>query len=318
MNKTIWATQGSFNGWWLNTGPSGIVRIFVGDGYGWRLENTRPRPERGQHLPPGRHLRRQQRPPLRQRCPRHAPARPRRWLQRRRERDALRRLLDRPRPVLAWHPRRGKLLPRRPDAQPQMLAHYNAVISGSQATSAANRLVTTQPHRSGEHVGAGGVGCGAAGANIDVRRRGTGRGQARSPTATAGSVAARAVADIAGASRQQLHVVAADVGASLRAAVTGQQQRRLQPGNLHPNRHRQQQRNRAREHDAADDHRGAPAGANTGGEDGEVDRGPRRSPTPTSGGAATRRVPAASISPARTGGAIWSWAPMSVRACGCG
>jgi Concanavalin A-like lectin/glucanases superfamily len=35
-NRTIWSTQGQFTGWWLNTGPSGNVRIFVGDGSAWR------------------------------------------------------------------------------------------------------------------------------------------------------------------------------------------------------------------------------------------------------------------------------------------
>jgi hypothetical protein len=47
VNKTIWATQGNFTGWWLNTGPTGIVRIFVGDGFAWRLENTGPVLEAG-------------------------------------------------------------------------------------------------------------------------------------------------------------------------------------------------------------------------------------------------------------------------------
>ncbi|MCP9485244.1 MAG: hypothetical protein MSC30_05260 [Gaiellaceae bacterium MAG52_C11] len=42
VNKTIWATQGSFTGWWLNTGPSGEARIFVGDGSAWRFTGTGP------------------------------------------------------------------------------------------------------------------------------------------------------------------------------------------------------------------------------------------------------------------------------------
>jgi hypothetical protein len=42
VNRTIWATQGSFNGWWLNTGPSGEVRIFVGDGSAWRFGSSGP------------------------------------------------------------------------------------------------------------------------------------------------------------------------------------------------------------------------------------------------------------------------------------
>ena len=37
-NKTIWSTQGVFNGWWLNTGPTGNVRMFVGDGSAWRSD----------------------------------------------------------------------------------------------------------------------------------------------------------------------------------------------------------------------------------------------------------------------------------------
>ena len=42
VNKTIWSTQGTFNGWWLNTGPSGNLRIFVGNGSAWRFEGTGP------------------------------------------------------------------------------------------------------------------------------------------------------------------------------------------------------------------------------------------------------------------------------------
>ena len=41
VNKTIWSAIGAgFTGWWLNTGPSGELRIFIGDGTGWRYVET--------------------------------------------------------------------------------------------------------------------------------------------------------------------------------------------------------------------------------------------------------------------------------------
>ncbi len=41
VNKTIWATQTStLRGWWLNTGPNGIVRMFIGDGSAWRFDSS--------------------------------------------------------------------------------------------------------------------------------------------------------------------------------------------------------------------------------------------------------------------------------------
>ena len=40
VNKTIWSTIGpNFTGWWLNTGPSGQVRMFIGDGTAWRFDD---------------------------------------------------------------------------------------------------------------------------------------------------------------------------------------------------------------------------------------------------------------------------------------
>ena len=42
VNKTIWAAQGATTGWWLNTGPSGEVRLFVGDGSAWRFDDSGP------------------------------------------------------------------------------------------------------------------------------------------------------------------------------------------------------------------------------------------------------------------------------------
>ena len=39
-NKTIWSAIGAgFTGWWLNTGSNGQVRIFIGDGTGWRFDD---------------------------------------------------------------------------------------------------------------------------------------------------------------------------------------------------------------------------------------------------------------------------------------
>jgi hypothetical protein len=35
-DRTIWAAQGPFTGWWLNTNASGVVRMFVGNGSAWR------------------------------------------------------------------------------------------------------------------------------------------------------------------------------------------------------------------------------------------------------------------------------------------
>ena len=46
-NRTIWATQGVFTGWWLNTGPTGNVRIFVGNGSTWRFDGSGPVLEAG-------------------------------------------------------------------------------------------------------------------------------------------------------------------------------------------------------------------------------------------------------------------------------
>ena len=43
VNRTIWAVQsGSFTGWWLNTGQTGVVRMFIGDGSAWRLDSSGP------------------------------------------------------------------------------------------------------------------------------------------------------------------------------------------------------------------------------------------------------------------------------------
>ena len=41
-NRTIWATQGLFTGWWLNTGPFGGLRIHMGDGSGWKFDPNGP------------------------------------------------------------------------------------------------------------------------------------------------------------------------------------------------------------------------------------------------------------------------------------
>jgi hypothetical protein len=35
-NRTIWSTMGAFRGWWLNTGPTGALRLFIGDGSNWQ------------------------------------------------------------------------------------------------------------------------------------------------------------------------------------------------------------------------------------------------------------------------------------------
>ncbi len=38
-NATLWSTIGAgFTGWWLNTGPSGEARLFIGDGTAWRSQ----------------------------------------------------------------------------------------------------------------------------------------------------------------------------------------------------------------------------------------------------------------------------------------
>src|SRR5581483_8122848 len=40
VNRTIWSTIGpNFTGWWLNTGPNGQVRLFVGDGSAWQWQD---------------------------------------------------------------------------------------------------------------------------------------------------------------------------------------------------------------------------------------------------------------------------------------
>jgi hypothetical protein len=41
-NKTIWATMGMFTGWWLNTSSTGVPRLFIGDGSGWRYDASAP------------------------------------------------------------------------------------------------------------------------------------------------------------------------------------------------------------------------------------------------------------------------------------
>ena len=44
-NKTIWSTMGGstgFAGWWLNTGPTGVIRMFIGNGSAWRFDSSGP------------------------------------------------------------------------------------------------------------------------------------------------------------------------------------------------------------------------------------------------------------------------------------
>jgi len=41
VNRTIWAAQGAFTGWWLNTGPTGNLRVYIGDGKAWRILDSR-------------------------------------------------------------------------------------------------------------------------------------------------------------------------------------------------------------------------------------------------------------------------------------
>ena len=41
-NRTIAAAQGLFTGWWLNTGSSGSLRFFIGDGSAWRFAAAGP------------------------------------------------------------------------------------------------------------------------------------------------------------------------------------------------------------------------------------------------------------------------------------
>ena len=52
VNKTIWATQGALTGWWLNTGPTGVVRMFIGGGSGWSYDSAGPvlNPDTTYHL----------------------------------------------------------------------------------------------------------------------------------------------------------------------------------------------------------------------------------------------------------------------------
>ena len=164
-NRTIWSTQGTFNGWWLNTGPSGNVRMFVGDGSAWRSQSG-PVLNAGSryHLVAtydGTNARLYVNGALvcnwTQRD--HGP-------QRRRQRDAFRRLLNRPRPVLARHARRRQLLPRRPQRQP--------------GAGALQREHHRQPRHLGrdrrrhhgrtrQHLATDGVGNCAAGADADRR-----------------------------------------------------------------------------------------------------------------------------------------------------
>jgi hypothetical protein len=42
VNKTIWSTNGSLTGWWLNTDPSGQLRMFIGDGSSWQFAAASP------------------------------------------------------------------------------------------------------------------------------------------------------------------------------------------------------------------------------------------------------------------------------------
>ena len=165
--------------------------MFVGDGSGWRFGDDGPVLDRREHLSPGRDLRRLERAPLRRRHARLHRAECDDGVERGRERDALRRLLDRPRPVLARHPRRRELLPGRPHPKPGAGALQPRYERQPGDLRRDGNRHHHHRHRACEYGAAGGVGCGPAGADVDCVHGYAGRGRRRSPTPTSGSVVAR-------------------------------------------------------------------------------------------------------------------------------
>ena len=129
----------------------------------------------------------------------------------------------------------------------QVQAHYNASITGSLATSAATAVVTT-----------------VAPVNTSPPTMSGPAQQGQTLTADPGSWSGTApisytyqwqrcspgCANISGATASSYPVLAADVGATLRVAVTGTNSA-APARHPHPNRHRHQQRDRARQHDPA-------------------------------------------------------------------
>ena len=190
--------------------------MFVGDGSAWRSD-TGPVLERGQQLPPRRHLRRQQRPPLRQR--RLVSTGPNATMATNAGANVMR--------FGAYSTGPGQYWPGTLDdasfypavlTPTQVQAHYNASITGSQATSAATATVTT-PAAPVNTPPPTVSGPGAAGANTD---RATGSWSGTTPISYSDQWqrCSPGCGDISGAERQYLPVAAADVGATLRVAVT--------------------------------------------------------------------------------------------------
>ena len=117
--------------------------MFVGDGSAWRFDDSRAGPKRRQHLPPRRHLRRHQRPPLRQRRARHRPG-PNVAMAPTAAANVMR--------FGAFSTGPGQYWPGTLDdasfypaalSSSQVQAHYSASVTGSLATSAATAVVTS-------------------------------------------------------------------------------------------------------------------------------------------------------------------------------
>ena len=166
-NRTIWSTQGLFTGWWLNTGPSGSVRMFVGDGSGWRFGDDGPdlAPGSSYHLVAtydGSNARLYVDGTL-------VSTGPNATMASNGGANVMR--------FGAFSTGPGQYWPGTLDdasfypavlTPSQVQAHYNRATSGSQATSAATATVTTTTATAPANTcAAGGVGCGPAGADVD-------------------------------------------------------------------------------------------------------------------------------------------------------
>ena len=216
-NRTIWSTQGAFTGWWLNTGPTGNVRMFVGDGSAWRFADSGPVLNAGSTLPPRRHLRRHQRPPLRQRRARLDWTRRDHGAERRRQRDAFRRLLDRPGQYWPGTLDDASFYPAVLSAS-QVQAHYDASITGSLATSAATAVVTTVAPVNTSPPTVSGL---AQQGQTLTADPGSWSGTAPISYTYQWQRCSPGCVNISGATNSTYLVAAADVGATLRVAVTG-------------------------------------------------------------------------------------------------
>ena len=215
VNKTIWSTQGAFTGWWLNTDSTGEVRLFVGDGSGWRFDDSGPVLSAGStyHLAAtydGTNARLYVNGALVSTGPNvtMAPA----------AASVMR--------FGAFSTGPGQYWPGVLDeasffpfalSSSQVQAHYSASVTGSQATSAATGVVTSAaPVNTSVPVVSG---VAQVGQTLSAS---TGSWSGTSPISYAyrWQRCSPGCVDISGATASSYAAVAADVGATLRAVVT--------------------------------------------------------------------------------------------------